>query len=319
MNRPTKREVVLEALHFRTPPYVPWSLGVKADDGEHLWCCPPQGSGDYGVVYAPRTEQFQMAMAVGHPLKRPEDLATYRFPRAYEDAAFEPLEEWRKSKGLSDRFSMVMLGGTLFELAWALRGMEPLLTDMAERPEFVEELLDAITAHRLEQIHQALRLTDFDGVWFGDDYGMQTGILMGASHWRHFIKPRLRRLFEPVRDAGKFVYLHSCGKVQTILDDLVEIGLNIFNPFQPEVMDVFDLLARYHGRLAFHGGMGVQSILPHGTPEEVGAMTQRLIDAGRRGGYIFSPSHSIGPDVPQANIDAMLEVLRRQPGFGEAR
>lgn len=314
MNHPTKREVVLEALRFRTPPYVPWSIGLKDDPGEHFWCCPPQGSADYGVVYAPKTEQFQMAMAVGHPLKRPEDLAGYRFPRAFEDDAFLQLEEWRTSPGLKDRFSMVMIGA-IFELAWALRGMEALLTDMVERPEFVEELLDAITEHRLEQIHQALRLTDFDGVWFGDDYGMQTGILMGEKHWRHFIKPRLRRLFEPVRDAGKFVYLHSCGKVQTILDDLVEIGLNIFNPFQPEVMDVFDVMARYHGRLAFHGGMGVQSILPHGTVAEVEAMTGRLIEAGRRGGFIFSPSHAIGADVPRSNIDAMLGVLRRQAGF----
>jgi uroporphyrinogen decarboxylase len=144
---------------------------------------------------------------------------------------------------------------------------------------------------------------------------MQTGLIMGEDAWRHYIKPRLKRLFEPLRSAGKCVYMHSCGKVQSIFDDLVEVGLDLFNPFQPEVMDVFGLLPAYHGRLAFNGGMGVQSTLPHGTPDEVREMTQRLIDAGRTGGFIFSPSHTITDDTPPENIIAMMEVLKAQPGY----
>ena len=81
--------------------------------------------------------------------------------------------------------------------------------------------------------------------------------------------------------------LHSCGCVAELFDDLVEIGLNVFNPFQPEVMDVFELKQRYHGRLAFHGGMSIQKVLPFGTPDEVRRATRRLIEAGRPGGYIF--------------------------------
>ena len=285
------------------------------DDDSHLSVLPaPSRRPTTASSTHPKTEQFQMAMPVGHPLQRPEDLAAYRFPTAYRDDTFLQLEEWRKN--LSDRFSMVMLGGTLFEMAWALRGMEELMLDMAERPEFVEELLDRITAHRLEHIHQALRLTDFDGVWFGDDFGMQTGVLMGEGYWRHFIKPRLRRLFEPVRNAGKYVYLHSCGKVQ---DDSGRPGGDRPEHLQP-------LPARGHGTCSISCGAttagwrstaawGVQSTLPHGTPVEVRAMTQRLIEAGRHGGFVISPSHTIGPDVPRANVDAMLEVLRGQPGL----
>ena len=104
------------------------------------------------------------------------------------------------------------------------------------------------------------------------------------------------------------------GAVSELFDDLIEIGLNMFNPFQPEVMDVFALKNQYHGRLAFHGGMGTQSVLPLGTPDDVRDMTKRLIEAGRDGGYIFSPSHAVPSDVPPENLLAMMELLRDQPG-----
>jgi uroporphyrinogen decarboxylase len=140
---------------------------------------------------------------------------------------------------------------------------------------------------------------------------------MGISHWRRFIKPRLARMFAPVRAAGKHVSMHSCGKVAELFDDLVEIGLQMFNPFQPEVMDVFDLMKRYRGSLAFHGGMSVQKVLPFGTPEEVRKATARLIEAGREGGYLFSSSHDVPRDVPPENLVAMVEVLKAQANYKE--
>jgi uroporphyrinogen decarboxylase len=135
---------------------------------------------------------------------------------------------------------------------------------------------------------------------------------MGRERWRHFFKPRLARLFAAVRDADRRVCLHSCGCVAELFDDLIEIGLDLFNPFQPEVMNVFELKQRYHGRLAFHGGMSIQQVLPFGTTEDVRRATRRLIEAGHGGGYIFAPSHSVPPDVPPENLVAMMEELRRQ-------
>jgi uroporphyrinogen decarboxylase len=209
---------------------------------------------------------------------------------------------------------MYALGFSLYERAWTMRGMDNLLMDMIERPEFVEALLDAIVEHNLHQVRRALRL-GVDCMYFGDDYGMQTGLIMGIAHWRHFFKPRLARMFAPFREAGRFVYMHSCGRVHELFDELAEIGLDIFNPFQPEVMDVFALIPRYRGRLAFHGGMSVQKVLPFGTVAEVKAMAERLLAAGAEGGYIFSPSHGVPRDVPPENLIAMQEVLKAQKGY----
>ena len=107
---------------------------------------------------------------------------------------------------------------------------------------------------------------------------------MGREHWRHFFKPCLARMFGAVREAGRYVCLHSCGCVAELFDEFIEIGLNLFNPFQPEVMDIFALKKQYHGRLAFHAGMSIQRVLPFGTPDEVRRATRRLIEAGREGG-----------------------------------
>ncbi|MHC4284809.1 MAG: uroporphyrinogen decarboxylase family protein [Planctomycetota bacterium] len=118
-----------------------------------------------------------------------------------------------------------------------------------------------------------------------------------------------------VRQAGKYVIIHSCGKVDELFDDLIEIGLNCFNPFQPEVMDVFELMKRYKGRLAFHGGLSTQRILPYGSVEDVKKKTADLLEAGTGGGYVFAPAHAVEGDVPLENMLAFIEVLHTQSGY----
>jgi uroporphyrinogen decarboxylase len=137
--------------------------------------------------------------------------------------------------------------------------------------------------------------------------------MMGPAHWRRFIKPYLARMFSRIKEAGKFVYIHSDGQVQAIFDDLIEIGLDIYNPFQPEIMDVYQLKKEYGDRLCFHGGIGIQDLLVQGTPQQVKSEVQRLIDeVGAGGGYILSPAHSVLADTPAENLAAMIEVFKSQ-------
>ena len=138
---------------------------------------------------------------------------------------------------------------------------------------------------------------------------------MGPKTWREFILPVLRRMYGVVRDAGKFVMIHSCGDVDELFDDLIDAGVNCFNPFQPEVMDVYALLPQYRGRLAFHGGLSTQRTLPFGTVNNVKQESQRLLDLGREGGYIFAPAHDVEGDVPLENMLAAIDVVQGQQGF----
>ncbi len=178
----------------------------------------------------------------------------------------------------------------------------------------MDELFNAIADYNIAQAREALKY-DIDAVHFGDDWGQQRGLQMGPRLWRRFIYPPLKRMYAAVHDAGKYVSIHSCGDVDELFDDLIGIGLNMFNPFQPEVMDVASLAPRYRGRLAFHGGLSTQRTLPYGTVDDVRAETRRLLELGQDGGYIFAPAHAVEGDVPLENMLAFIEVIQNQAGY----
>jgi uroporphyrinogen decarboxylase len=148
---------------------------------------------------------------------------------------------------------------------------------------------------------------------FGDDWGMQTGLIMGPKAWDEFIKPRIQKMYGLVRSKGKLVFIHCCGKVDRLFPELIDCGVDVFNPFQPEVMDVFEIKNKYGDRLSFFGGISVQKTLPYGTVADVRDEVRRLLDVvGRKGGYIAAPSHAIPADAKPENIAAAIEVLQSQ-------
>jgi uroporphyrinogen decarboxylase len=100
-----------------------------------------------------------------------------------------------------------------------------------------------------------------------------------------------------------------------LFDDLVEIGLDCFNPFQPEVMDIEQIMEKYRGKLAFHGGLSVQKTLPYGTVEDVRRESKKLLSLGAGGGYIFSPSHAVESDTSLDNILTFIDVAKSQPNY----
>lgn len=211
-----------------------------------------------------------------------------------------------------DRAVQFSIGFSLFERAWTLRGMERLFVDMIEAPEFVDDLLDLICDYNVALVEQALT-HEIDCVHFGDDWGSQRGLLMGPRIWERFLAPRLERMYGTAKSAGKFVSIHSCGKVQEVFPRLIELGLDCFNPFQPEVMDPYEMKREFGDRLAFWGGVSTQKLLPYGTVDQVRSEVRRLLaEVGKGGGYICAPAHSVPGDARPENVMAMLEVLADQ-------
>lgn len=243
-------------------------------------------------------------------LVTPGNLDHYRFPDPDDPSRYASYANLPIDKG--DRFVVVNLGFSLFERAWTLVGMENLLMAMLREKPFVNELLDRILAFNLRVIENACAY-DVDAMMFGDDWGMQTGVLMGPKLWREYIKPRIRQMYRLVKSRGKFVFIHSCGKVDELFPDLIDCGLDVFNPFQPEVMDVFEVKRRYGERLSFFGGISTQKTLPYETVDQVKAQVRRLLDqVGKNGGYIAAPAHAIPADARPENVDAMIQVLQNQ-------
>lgn len=208
-------------------------------------------------------------------------------------------------------------GFALFERAWSLRGFEKLNIDLALNPDYVNELLGRITDIQVALAKRFLQL-GVDGGYFGDDYGAQKGMLFSPRTWRMLIKPHLKRMFAVFREAGLPVILHSDGDIAQILPDLVEIGLTVLNPIQPEVLDFQWLKSTFGGRLAFYGGVSTQTVLPLGTPSEVKSAARGAIQtlAGEGTGLVIAPSHRLTSDIPLANVEALLEVFTEMEGSG---
>ena len=324
------------------PPYVPWSFsftlearekivrhfGTRDLDSElhnHLLGLGNaigffEDLGDdrfrdvFGVVWDRRIDKD--IGNVERPLLAEPALAGYEFPNPEHERFFADIPGEIERHG--DRFRVFAIGFSLYERAWTLRGMENLMLDFIEHPAFVHELLRAIADYNIAQARKALTY-DIDAVIFGDDWGQQHGLQMGPALWREFIYPELKRMYGAVRNAGKYVFIHSCGDVDELFDDLIAIGLNCFNPFQPEVMDVPALMNQYRGRLAFHGGLSTQRTLPYGTPGDVTRETRELLSLGGDGGYILSPAHAVEGDVPLENMLAFIAEALSQPGFTESK
>lgn len=331
----TKREIIHAVLRFERPPYVPWSFRFTkpamdklaghfgptdledaiqnhfVELGSDIGFFTDLGNDRYrdvfGVVWD-RSVDKDIGVVEGVVLPEPK-LNGYAFPDPLDHRFFDSIPALTKKH--PDRFRLFCLGFSLFERAWTLRGMENLFLDFYDHPEFVSELLNTIADYNIAQVRKALEY-DIDAVYFGDDWGQQCGLLMGYPLWKEFIAPVLQRMYAVVRDAGKYVFIHSCGDVDELFDDLIELGVNCFNPFQPDVMDADALLSAYHGRLSFWGGLSTQRLLPHGTPDEVRTQARHLIEAGASGGYILSPSHAVTGDVPLENMLALIEVAHEQ-------
>jgi uroporphyrinogen decarboxylase len=264
----------------------------------------------FGVIWDRRVDK-DIGVVVGQVLPEPT-LEGYVFPDPLGPIFFDGVAAALAAQ--VNRYRIFSIGFSLYERAWTMRGMADLMMDFYDHPAFVHELLNTIADWNIAQVRAAVTY-DIDAVYFGDDWGQQRGLQMGPKLWREFIYPPLKRMYGAAKEAGKAVFIHSCGDVDELFDDLIAIGLDCFNPFQPEVMDVIALMKRYKDRLSFHGGMSTQRTLPYGTVDEVVAETKRLLAAGSGGNYIFAPAHAVEGDVPVENIVAMIETLQAQPGY----
>ena len=243
-------------------------------------------------------------------LVTPDNIDEYEFPDPDDPSRYSSYNGVIEAN--KDGFFVANLGFSLFERAWTLAGMENLLIAMGANASFVHSLLDRILDYNLRIIDNACSL-NIDAMMFGDDWGQQYGLIMGPELWREFIKPRIRKMYELAKSKGKFVFIHSCGKADEIFPDLIECGLDMFNPFQPEVMDVFEIKREYGNTLSFYGGISTQRTLPYGTVAQVKDEVKRLIDVvGKNGGYVASPAHAIPADAKPENIAAMIDVLQNQ-------
>ncbi len=261
------------------------------------------------------TEQVASAGYYYSPLDE-ADLSQYKFPDS--SIFINRIEEKRdyymkRCEDNKDVFKVAKFyWGTLFERSCMINGMENLLVNTIAEPEFVHEMMDNIMNIYIDVIY-SLKDIPFDAICLGDDWGDQRGLILGKKSWEEFIKPREIKLAKAIHDTGKLYIHHTCGSVPEIIDDMHEIGIDCIESVQPESagMELIQLKAKSKGKVALMGGLGSQTIIPNGTPEEIKAHIKHIAEQFKKeGGYIFAPSKPLQGDTPFENAVAIIEGMR---------
>ncbi len=199
--------------------------------------------------------------------------------------------------------------------AMYLRGMEQILVDMAQAPEIAEHLFGRMAGFYVEYCRRTFEAAGggIDLFFSGDDFGTQRGLLVSPDTWRTLLRPGFEALVRLGREHGCRVAHHTCGSVTPIIEDMIDCGLDVLNPLQPDVrgMDRRELKARFGDRLSFHGSISIQKTMPFGTPEEIRAEVQERFETlAGGGGFVFCTAHNIQVDTPVENVLALFEAYR---------
>lgn len=268
----------------------------------------------YGVAYEPGSADCMHMRHMRHPLEQMtelEELRAYPFPKFNPEPTKQQLEAVAQIHA-EGRFALGGMACTLWESAWYTRGMEPLMMDMIAEPELANFILDVFADNAVANAVSNAR-AGADGILLGDDIGMQHTIMMSEELFRTYLKPRLARVISAAKAVKPdliFIF-HSCGYIVPFIRDLIEAGVDVLNPVQPECMDFEQLIAEFGDEISFCGTLGTQTLMPFGTPEEVRAKVKENLDRmGPRGGLLACPTHILEPEVPVENVIAYLEACR---------
>ena len=248
---------------------------------------------------------------IGHPLAHDESVDDYEPPDPHRPELYT--EAQRAIRKYKDEYWIV--GGTvntIFETAWALRGLETTLMDLVRNPDLADTLFDIPFNYHLTVAKRLVEM-GVDMIQLGDDMGTQEAMLISPATWRRFFQPRMATFISTLKRINPEVKIdyHSDGVIYPIISDLIEIGVDVLNPVQPKCMDPQKLKKEYGGRLCFRGSIDEQRTLPFASPGEVEEeVLTRLRTLGRNGGLIIGPAHIVQLDTPLENFWAMVDTIR---------
>ena len=267
----------------------------------------------FGVGHSHQPDCHHMTR-MHHPLAgalTPDEIRHFPLPHIPPEAQTQLNERVLKihSQGLAAAGSMAC---TIWETAWYLRSMEDLMADMMTDDEGAAIHFDRITDLACRRI-EAYARAGTDLVMLGDDIGMQSTIMMSVELWSTWIKPRLARVIAAGRaiKPDLLIFYHSCGYVLPFIPHLIDAGIDILNPVQPECMAFDEVLKIAAGRLSYWGTIGTQTTLPFGTVQDVrSAVLKNLTACGAAGGIVIAPTHLVEPEVPWDNLTALAAAAR---------
>ena len=310
---------MLKVIHCDNPQWVPNGNESFVDINAPVVERPKQeGFDDFGVhwSYSAEAEGGTYPSIDGHPIK---DIGLWRDQLTVPDLDDVDWSGVAKKADEVDRDKSIIHGKVqmgLFERSYLLLGMENALVAYITEPAEMEQLIGTIADYKIELMAKFDDVIHMDIQWYGDDWGTQANLFIPVEAWRSIIKPHTKRIYDHIKKRNLLIDQHSCGRIESIFADVVEMGAHIWNPCQP-CNDLADLKKKYGDRICFKGGIDTQRVLdrPGVTEEEIVAEVRKRIDEmAPGGGYVAAPSHNV--PFEQYVLDAMnAEIDEYGGGF----
>lgn len=298
----TSRELVRRNITFDHAPRIAIKFDVFGfNDCYDVWLKDCSGF-DWSISsndeWGCRWERTSMdnSCIVGCPLTDWEKLSDYSFPNPDDPGKYADFN--RDLSGAGEKFVMFCGGLGLFERFHCLRGFENALADLYVDPERTHEMLDRILDYHVRQVKGVHDRGGgrVDAVAFSDDWGTELSSIISPEKFREFFKPRYAELFKHIHDLGMHTWLHSCGRINEVLDDLIDAGLDVVNSQQPRTVGIDEFGRRFAGRICFETIVDTQITYPHGTLDEIRAEARELVEkwGTPSGGFIASDYNDAG-------------------------
>ncbi len=300
----TAKQNLLRTITHNYPDHVPYFGEGCIQFIDYKGGMPPEEGLDIWGVRWQKTEEDLRSYPAEHPIKTVIELLSYPFPDPHQGGLFDEVKD---GTAKAKRLVIGRHITALFERYWSLCGMDNALIWMLSNPEKVSLFFHSLADW---QIEIAKRYISF-GVEAGrisDDYGSQCDLLMSPELWRSIIRPELSRIVNCYKKAGCLVFLHSCGNIMRIMEDLVEMGIDVFN-IQTSANDLIEIKIKYGSKITLMGGLDTQNVMTRGTPDTVRHAAIRAIrQLGSDGGLILEPDQKI--TIPDENLQALINTAK---------
>lgn len=268
----------------------------------------------WGIGHSKGSEAAYHMTRMHHPLKGITDadlIARYPLPTFDSNENIQMVKDVERihHNGLAVICDLQM---TIWEISWYLRSMEELIIDIMMGDEIARIILDRTTEYACQKARFYAQ-AGVDILSLGDDIGTQAGPMIGMEMWEEWLKPRHKKVIDAARDVNPdiLIFYHSCGHYTPFIPGLLEIGVDILNPIQPECMDFNEVHELYGNKASFWGTLGSQQLIPFGTKEQIREeVHNRIKTCGEKGGIVLGPSHLVEPEVPLDNLIAMRDAAR---------
>lgn len=283
----TRKEIVQRAITFNNPPRIPLKFDiVGVNDCYDVWTNDPtswswdfqgESTDEWGCLWR-RTAISNTGQVVGHPLNDLSRLPQYSWPDPDAPARYEGFEQ--QLACADDRFVMFCFGQGIFERLHMLTGLDQALMGFIKRKDEMHEILDRVLDHHLRVFRGCVRIAGgrMHAAAMADDWGMQDRAFVSLKIFREFFKPRYQRWFDEIKAAGMHTWMHSCGRINDIVEELIDCGLEVINNQQPNTVGLEEFGQRYRGRICFEAIVDTQSTLPRGTHDEIRTQARQLVE-----------------------------------------